>query len=259
VQAIAAHVSGVAVPHRHLVAYRRLCGFGEDGRLPLTYPHVLAMPLQLAILTSRAFPLRLMGLVHVRNAIRSRRPLGDAERLDLRCRVEGHRETERGQEIDLVTEVEAAGERVWWETSTLLARRRRPPGAPHRPAAEGPGHRPPPAGLRTSRWDVPASIGRRYALVSRDLNPIHLARVTARWLGFERAIAHGMWSLARAVAEIGPPAPPGPASLDAAFKLPVLLPARLLFRAWPDGGGTAFSLLDERGERPHLAGALSPT
>jgi acyl dehydratase len=216
------------------------------------------MPLQLAVLTSRAFPLRLMGLVHVRNAIRSGRPVGEHERLDMRCQVEGHREAERGQEIDLVTEVEAAGERVWWETSTLLARRPRPREAPPRPAAEVPGERPPPAGLRTSRWDVPASIGRRYALVSRDLNPIHLSRVTARWFGFERAIAHGMWSLARAAAEIGPPAAPGPVSLVAAFKLPVLLPARLLFRAWPDEAGTAFALLDERGERPHLAGALSP-
>jgi acyl dehydratase len=248
----------VAVSPRHLAAYRRLCGFAPDGRLPLTYPHVLAMPLQLAILTSRAFPLRIPGLVHVRNAIRSERPVGEAERLDLRCRVEGHRETERGQEIDVVTEVEIAGGRVWWETSTLLARRRRPRGAAPRPPAEGSGERPPPAGLRTWRWDVPASIGRRYALVSRDLNPIHVARLTARWLGFDGAIAHGMWSLARAAAEIAPPAASGRASLDAAFKLPVVLPARLLFRAWPDGEGTAFVLLDERGERPHLAGALSP-
>ena len=51
--------------------------------------------------------------------------------------------------------------------------------------------------------DVPGDIGRRYAGVSGDPNPIHMYAVTARLFGFKSAIAHGMWSYARVLAALG--------------------------------------------------------
>jgi hypothetical protein len=242
-----------AVPDAaHLDAYRELCGFEPDQRLPITYPHVLAGSLHLALLTGERFPLKVLGLVHLRSRIEARRAIGQLEAIDLRCRVEGHRETERGQEFDLVTEARAGGLVAWSEISTLLARRpgSRPPRPTPGPVA--------PSGASASEWRLGADLGRRYARVSGDYNPIHLSGVTARLFGFRRAIAHGMWTLARVAGELQPRVAGGGTVLEVAFKLPVLLPGRVTFREWPAGRGVGFALLDAAGERPHAVGTYGP-
>jgi len=235
----------------HLDAYRELCGFEPDQRLPITYPHVLAGPLHLALLTGQRFPLKLLGLVHLGSRIESLRAIGQLEPIELRCRVGGHRETDRGQEFDLVTEARAGGQVAWTETSTLLARRpgSRPPRPPPGPAA--------PPLARAAPWSLQADLGRRYARVSGDYNPIHLSGVTARLFGFRRAIAHGMWTLARVAAELQPRVAAGGSVLEVAFKLPVLLPGRVTFREWPVERGFGFALLDAAGERPHAIGSFA--
>ncbi|MDI7027729.1 hypothetical protein QMO31_32275, partial [Pseudomonas aeruginosa] len=48
---------------------RQVCGFRDDGLLPPTYPHILAFPLQMALLTDKRFPFPLLGLVHLENRI----------------------------------------------------------------------------------------------------------------------------------------------------------------------------------------------
>ncbi len=74
---------GVTVDAGHLAAYTRVCRLPLDDVLPATYPHVLAFPLQMALMTDRAFPLALPGLVHVRNRIEVLRPITADEALDL--------------------------------------------------------------------------------------------------------------------------------------------------------------------------------
>jgi acyl dehydratase len=252
VPALEARLAPRAPEPGHLEAYRATCGFEPDGKLPITFPHALAGPLHLALLTSERFPLRLLGLIHLRNRIETLRAIGDREPLDLRCRVEGHRETDRGQEVDLVTEAHAGGQLAWTEVQVLLARRpgARQPRPPAGPVA--------PAGARSARWSLGADLGRRYARVSGDYNPIHLSGPSARLFGFRRAIAHGMWTLARAAAELQPRVAGGAAVLEVTFKLPVLLPGRVSFQEWPLARGLGFALLDEAGERPHAVGSFGP-
>ncbi len=67
------------------------------------------MPLHLAMLGAEAFPVKLFGLVHVQNRIAMREPLSADEAAEIRCWIEGHRETERGQEFDLHTEYVVGG------------------------------------------------------------------------------------------------------------------------------------------------------
>ena len=45
------------------------CGFAADGKLPVTYPHMHAFPLHMALILSDGFPFPAMGLVHVCNSI----------------------------------------------------------------------------------------------------------------------------------------------------------------------------------------------
>ena len=241
----------VVAPAAGLAAYRRTCGFAADARsLPLTYPHALANALHLALITSPAFPVRFLGLVHLRNTIRSLRRLPDAAPLDLRCLIEGPRETERGQEFDLVTEVRVDGAVGWSEIAVLLARKPGAGAGRKQPAAAA-SHAP---AAPLARWELPANLGRRYAAASGDWNPIHITAVSARLFGFRRAIVHGMWSLARCVAELDPG---GEAvTVEAAFKLPVLLPATVALHATRGPSGTVFALTDGDGVKPHVTGTM---
>ncbi len=244
----------VAVDAKKLADYRKVCGFAAGAHLPVTFPHILAAPLHLGLLSQKAFPLRLLGLVHIRNVIRQLRPLSPDERLDLHVYIEGQREVPNGIEFDLVTEVDdALGKRVWESVSTNLSRRKSKDKRGSPPKRHGEeqikyDH--------SEQWQVPGNIGRRYAGVSGDINPIHLSMLTARALGFPRAIAHGMWSLARCAAAFEAQLPAGPFELSVAFKLPVLLPAKVQLQYRRHDGALNYVLSNADGSKPHLAGEL---
>lgn len=246
-----------AINPRHLARYRRVCADRDSAELPITYPHVLAAPLHLAMIACEAFPVSLLGVVHTRNRITQHRPLRADDTGQIRAWMEGHRETARGQEIDLQTQLRVGGQVVWSETSTLLARRAegsRPPrtrerGLPHLDV-------PPRQDVSTSTFIVSPGVGRQYARVSGDFNPIHIADLTARFFGFKRAIAHGMWSLARCAAEIGAPAFSQPCTLDVAFKRPISFRARTVLESWMADQRVGFSLRDSEIQRDHLLGSV---
>ncbi|MGH8129786.1 MAG: hypothetical protein ACRES3_02910, partial [Steroidobacteraceae bacterium] len=116
-------VESIRARASHLARYRRVCGFVDDGCLPITYPHVLAMPLHVALLTHPRFVVRLMGLIHVANEIQQTRMMPVESEYRLRSWIEGHREADRGHEFELFTAAEDLQGLVWQEKSTLLARR----------------------------------------------------------------------------------------------------------------------------------------
>ena len=106
-------------------------------------------------------------------------------------------------------------------------------------------------------WSVPGDIGRRYAAVSGDRNPIHLHRLTALPFGLSRPIAHGMWLKARCLAALEPSLRP-PHTVDVEFKLPLFVPARVTFTTRRDGAERRFEVRDAKGEKPHLTGRVRP-
>src|SRR5690625_4103101 len=71
-----------------VAGYIRVCGYGLRDALPLTYPHVLAFSLQVALMTEPGFPFPLPGLIHIRNQITQARPIGWDERLTVRVHAE---------------------------------------------------------------------------------------------------------------------------------------------------------------------------
>lgn len=250
-------IEAAAARPRHLRRYREVCGFAPGDALPVTYPHVMAMPLHLALLTHPAFVVRLMGLVHVANEIQWRRPLPVEGRYRLAAWVEGHRDTDRGQEFDLFTSLEDGAGIAWLERSTLLARQRGSGAQAARSARAALRQPRAPAGVAVTEVELDAArdVGRRYGVVSRDLNPIHVADWGARLYGFERAVAHGMWSMARSLAALGPDLSPG-CRIDVEFKLPLFLGSAACLHHWRDAGAWTFVLRDGQGQRPHLAGTV---
>jgi hypothetical protein len=256
---IEARLARVSIDRRHLASYSELCGASAGATLPIAYPHILASPLHLAMLSAEAFPVKLFGLVHIHNRIAMRQPLSADEPAEIRTWIEGHRETERGQEFDLHTEYVVAGEPLWDETCTFLARRRQAgpqPGASPRGPARAPDGPPEGTPVQTSSFRAPAGLGRRYGFISGDVNPIHMSDLTARAFGFPRAIAHGMWSLGRLASDFEPAQFDGGCELAVNFKLPIYMPSWLTLHRWPIENGAGFALRDAQGEKPHVTGTL---
>ncbi|MFF1925627.1 MaoC/PaaZ C-terminal domain-containing protein [Streptomyces sp. NPDC058221] len=234
-----------------LAAYSRICGFAESGSLPVTYPHVLAFPLAMRLMTRRRFPLPVTGLVHTWIEITAHRPLHPTDHIELTVYAEKLTPHRRGTEVTVVTEARLEGELVWESRSGYLSRHATRTGTGTAPAPAAPG----PALPALTEWRLPADLGRRYGAASGDRNPIHLYPLTARLFGFPRAIAHGMWTVARCLSEA--PQPHLIHTVRADFKAPVLLPGTVTYAA----DGTRFQLRDGAGDdaRIHLTGATTRT
>ncbi|RZQ65126.1 MaoC family dehydratase [Amycolatopsis suaedae] len=240
--------SGVVVDPAHLAAYNGVCGFRLEDRLPATYPHMLVFGLQMALMTEPDFPFPLLGMVHLANRITVHRPVLLGETFDLRVRAENLRPHERGRQFDVVSELTVGESPVWTEVSTYLRRGGGTGGkSGDRLAPPSP----------TAIWRVPAGIGRRYAEVSGDRNPIHLHPLTAKLFGFPTAIAHGMWTKAHALAAFEGRLPDA-YTVDVRFKQPVTLPAKVAFTSWEHDGGWAFELWRAGKPVPHLSGSIGP-
>ncbi|SNR27199.1 MaoC like domain-containing protein [Haloechinothrix alba] len=242
--------SGVQVDPDHLAAYNEVCGFRLSDELPATYPHVLAFPLQVKLMAEPSFPFPLPGLVHVANTITQRRPLLVTERFSVRVRVSDLRPHEKGRQFDVISEavVEGQDEPVWTDISTYLRRGGGSGSGGKREQLSAP--------TPTAVWQVPGDIGRRYAEVSGDHNPIHLYAATAKLFGFPKAIAHGMWTKAHALSAFEGKLPAA-YTVSVGFKQPVLLPGKAAFTTWTTEGGYAFELWNARKPKPHMDGTIS--
>ena len=268
----------VGVDRQRLAAYDRVCGFPLRDQLPCTYPHMLAFPLHLQLMTDPAFPFPALGLVHVANRIVQHRRVMAGETLSLRVRATPLEPHPRGRQFTLRSEARVAGELVWEEDSTILKRGGGSGEAAGREAAEGePAGREAPEGEPAGReapepggsargagelpvsatWRLPGDLGRRYAAVSGDFNPIHVHPLSARLFGFPTAIAHGMWTKARCLAALDPRLPER-FTVEARFRKPILLPATVQFgeRAL-DGTGIEFSVRGAGKGTPHLDGRVA--
>ena len=256
-------LGGVEADPAQVAAYAKVCGFTLRDQLPPTYPHMLAFPLHMAVMSDGRFPFGAVGLVHVENRIAQRQPISIGEAMAIRVRPTKLQPHPKGRTFSLETEVRVEDEVAWTSTSTMLRR-----GRPAEPAEDGtaaparreefgtlPEDAPPGA-----EWKLPGDLGRRYAAVSGDRNPIHMHSLTAKPLGFPSAIAHGMWTKARALAALESRLP-GAFEVEVRFRKPILLPARVEFAGSAEREGEEeilFAVRDARKKTPHLDGRLRP-
>lgn len=283
-------LAGVRVDAEKVAAYAKVCGFSLRETLPATYPHVLAFPLHMAAMADGRFPFGAVGLVHIENRIVQHRPIGMGEELEIRVRTTPLEAHPRGRAFSFVSEARVDGELVWEDVSRYLRRGGSPggsgegsadaetsaatvtpqgstgepggespaggPTADVRAAGAGEGAAPEggstPAGAG-AEWRLPGDLGRRYAAVSGDRNPIHMHSLLAKPLGFPRAIAHGMWTKTRCLAALESRLPEA-FGVDVRFRKPILLPARVVFTSTGQGRQIDFAVRDAKRGAPHLEG-----
>jgi acyl dehydratase len=277
-------VTGVVPEMDRVARYVAVCGGRLESTLPPLYPHLLGFGMQFALLADPASPFPVAGLVHVANSVEVLRPLPIGAPLDVEVELAGPYPHRRGSTVDLLTRVSSDGAVAWRSTSGYLHREPRPTpvpgpdsatshGAEHpvggvvdSPAGHAAGA-PPPAVLGPL-WRLPSDLGRRYAAVSGDRNPIHLSALSARPFGFRRAIAHGMWTAARCLAALEGRLP-RTFRMEVEFRSPILLPGTVAFAvelgrsaagSGASGGGSTrprrFRVTSRDGSREHLLGSI---
>ncbi|WP_062637520.1 MaoC family dehydratase [Caballeronia arationis] len=251
----------VALDPEQIGRYARVCGFIPEHGVPLSFPHVLAFPLHLMLLTDPAFPWSAVGIVHLANSVRMRRALSAGQNLRIEVESGPLVAHEKGQAFTLHTRIYRRGEAVWEGDSVYLKRGAHGSNAASADARALPptttavDTTPAPPLVREARWQLPAQLGRDYAKASGDFNPIHLHALTARAFGFPRAIAHGMWTLGRTLAALHPSKALAAANAHGDFKLPIFLPGETtLWSASPAAMKRDFEVRDLAGTRPHLRG-----
>jgi hypothetical protein len=172
--------------------------------------------------------------------------------MDVTCFFNDIRKTAKGYDIDVKTEVHITGQKVWESISTNLVRQKtdiapipksnQPNILPTYPYKEF--------------WHLSSDLGRRYALVSGDSNPIHLFSLSAKLFGFKGHIAHGMWSKARIVAALYKKLDTDACKVIVDFKLPIFLPTSIQLNHDEQGKTINFDLRDNSGIKPHLKGSI---
>lgn len=242
---------------RDVIRYARICGFDQHSPyLPISYPHLMAFSLHMELMLHHQFPLNVMGLVHIRNRIQQHRPIRIEEPLDVHCYLSDCVETPRGIEFSIQTDISRAGDIIWQESSVMLARKAKP--QTHTATIDKTALTPAlPSYRHTERWTLGRDLGRRYASISGDSNPIHLFALSAKLFGFKRHIAHGMWSMARVAAALSNHTNSG--TLDIAFKQPIFLPNQVdLHYQINEQQITEFDIRAIDNQRVHARGTLTP-
>lgn len=248
--------TGVAIDRGEVADLARVCGLRLRDRLPPTYLHLLAFPLSIHLMVEDDFPFPLLGMVHLHQQVVVHDPVTADAVVDLAVRVDGLRAHPRGRQFDVHATATVGSSVVWTGRSTYLHRDGR------RDDEVVDGERPADVvdvdGLPlTARWRVPADTGRQYASVSGDRNPIHLSALTARPLGFDRPIAHGMWTLTRALGALDGRLPDR-STTDASFLAPLPLPSTVELATEADADDWLLGVRARDG-KPHLRAVVSPT
>jgi len=251
------------LPDKALIKnYRIVCGFSKDRPeiIPISYLQTLFIGLLGKFITSSFFPINPLGLIHIFQSFEQKRPVATDDIFDLTCTLDSIKKTEKGIETGFTLEVRSQGELVWQGASVFFTRspvkKKKTAEKKDKTFLE-----------KKESILVPAGTGRKYAKVSGDYNPHHLYTVSAKLLGFKRAIAHGMWSLARVVASLDKEFDihHDSAFVEASFKRPIFIPAItcLGYECQNDTENRQtmvnFELRDKQKGIPHLQGRLLKT
>lgn len=241
-------VDSFKVDQKHLKAYNEVCGFKNNGYIPAIYLTVLSQSLQMHMMTSEAFPFPILGLVHIRNQVKQYRKIGVNETLTLSCKFGELQPHDKGVQFDFITTVKVAGEVVVEALTTYLSRQKTNAKAVAKPAeSQAPEYK------LNNEWNISENTGRRYAMTSGDFNLIHIHAVTAKAFGFKQAIAHGMWSKAKALANLSLP---DAYEADVWFKLPMYLPSKVEFLTAQAANETDFLIRNSKNQKPHVTGHI---
>ncbi|MEH6580280.1 MAG: MaoC/PaaZ C-terminal domain-containing protein [Amphritea sp.] len=235
----------------------------EDS-LPVLYPHVMAGGMHMHMLTHKAFPIRLLGAVHLKNRITQHQAIKLNQSMNIHSAIGGYRLVEKGVEFDFSTTVTVDGEPLWQEVTTyfkagsfggkqlLSTEQSVEQGAEQSFELEKLQ-----APQETARWVVPANRGKKYAGITGDYNPIHMSSLAAKLFGFKRDIAHGFGILAEAIQHAGSISDENKKrQVDVVFKGPVYLESEVFLKQNKTQNESRFDVYCGNNPKPSICAAV---
>ncbi len=190
------YASNLKVPTIKLNKYLKLFNLPSNGFIPITYPFILAMPLQLQLFNHPSIKINPLGLLHVSNYMRLYSPIPKDAEMEANCLIDSTRLVKKGIEIIVKTSIKVDSQICWECESTYLKisnKYRNEEGDKKRQFV-----------FETYEkydneysWYVSRKDSFSYASVSGDYNPIHLSGLFAHLFGLPSSIIHGMWSIGR--------------------------------------------------------------
>lgn len=232
-------------PDEDLIAqYNTITGWCDCNAPAVLHPlyvQVLSLPMQLQMMVDKTFPFKPIGLVHLANEVTIEQLPLVGQDIDIVCYFGETYRHKRGIVFSVVTEARRQGKTMIKASSYYLSRH----------ASEATKHS---CELLTfsegqfmqteavdeaqhscetvDRFFFGTDVGRKYAKVSGDYNPIHLWPITANLFGFKQAIAHGMLTKAQVISALFKRDGDllrrinneGKAEVKAVFKAPIMLP-----------------------------------
>ncbi|QJR82090.1 hypothetical protein CA267_015700 [Alteromonas pelagimontana] len=257
------YVEHLSPDPEHYQAYCENVGWNVKHQPHPCYLQTRATNLQMQCLADKGSPFPLLGLIHRTNEIIQQTQVDVSKPAKLTARFHDVQAHVKGWEIGIKVTAEQQGQDVYQAIGRYLIRIN----APHVERKVDSSFPP------KAQWeqfnevtdiDVPEGIGRRYAKLSGDYNPIHLSRFSARPFGFDKTIAHGMWTLAKCVSEIEKHVRRKENAADpisqiyCEFKRPVFLPALThLLMDNPEQHTATFALVGNEKTAPHILGTVS--
>lgn len=213
---------------KRLTAYQNtFSGFVSD--IPLALFYCLAQRTHLAQMLDKRFPWPAPGLVHVNNALTQHGRIDSQQGFDIKAEVKiparGPEVSPRRLRPQFTVEFFQQGECVVTCKSTYQVMKGQAQGSSKSTKAKP--FTPQEGWQNVCHWQLGSGMGRRYARISGDFNPIHLHPLVSRWFGFRKPIIHGMYMMARAQADIEKQVGKPATSIEVNFKRPVVLPARV--------------------------------
>jgi hypothetical protein len=218
-----------------LQEYKKLVQWSKS-EIPPLFPYALLTHLQFSIVNDKNFPFSPFGLIHKTENIHCLKPLVSGL-WEARMMIDNYKVIETGVEIDFKTELKINGE-VHWTSVTKAFKKLKQGSKKNREESQSQSQK--------VLWQLPSGLGRKYGLVSLNIDPIHMFNSTAKLMGHKSAIIHGMWTVARGLSEMGSIS--YPMNLKAKFLSPIYLPSNVFFVPSQNG----FSIHAENDKLVHL-------
>lgn len=248
---ITIRLKSASVLAEHTKKYKEVCGFKDSMTVPATYLHAYIFPMHTQLLSQPEVPFPLPGLIHFANSIKQYSPVSYGEEFSVTCKLGNLIAHEKGQGFEVLSYIEVNGKLVWEDESIYLYKGKEGIGKVlewRQPQLHD--------NCIKESWSLYQGMGFEYAVASGDFNPIHLHPLTAKLFGFERHIIHGMWSAGK-ILSVFESRMGDSFELTIAFKVPIYLPASVIFRHEKTAAGFDFDVVNNTQEKPHLRGYLS--
>lgn len=179
-----------------LEKYLKLFNLPHTGFLPITYPFILAMHIQLQLFNHPSIQINPLGLLHVSNYMRLYSPIPEEAEMEANCLIDSTCLVKKGLEIIVKTSIKVDSQICWECESTYLKISKK--------YRNEEGNKEKRFSFETYEkydneynWHVSRKDAFSYARVSDDYNPIHLSYLFARFFGLPSSIIHGMWSVGK--------------------------------------------------------------